>query len=170
MTLTLLIHPLFQNPSLKISPFDFSFHEQQRQRLSLSLLIHSFSLDDVIAGGPRQNLQWEASLRQGRRRNQVFRGGGDTLDLTSPRVPQRVCRTRRLPVASLHPGRDLPFAGLVMLVGALLALVVNLVANSHVEQHAHVQYALVEKEVVVELDGAVGDGDKEKGEELAKLK
>jgi len=100
----------------------------------------------------------------------VFRGGGDTLDLTSPRVPQRVCRTRRLPVASLHPGRDLPFAGLVMLVGALLALVVNLVANSHVEQHAHVQYALVEKEVVVELDGAVGDGDKEKGEELAKLK
>jgi len=45
MTLTLLIHPLFQNPSLKISPFDFSFHEQQRQRLSLSLLIHSFSLD-----------------------------------------------------------------------------------------------------------------------------
>ncbi|KAG4921994.1 hypothetical protein JHK82_050951 [Glycine max] len=125
---------------------------------------------DVIAGGPRQNLPWEASLRQGRRRNQVFRGGGDTLDLTSPRVPQRVCRTRRLPVASLHPGRDLPFAGLVMLVGALLALVVNLVANSHVEQHAHVQYALVEKEVVVELDGAVGDGDKEKGEELAKLK
>lgn len=83
MTLTLLIHPLFQNPSLIISHFVFSFHEQQQQHLSVSLLINSFSLSvrderyprggtpkidldlrhlgdergrDVVVGGPRWNL------------------------------------------------------------------------------------------------------------------
>ena len=73
-------------------------------------------------------------------------------------------------VASRHPWRDFPFAGLVTLVGALLALVVDLAASSHVEQHAHAQYAPVEKEAAVELGGSAGDGDGEKGEELAKLK
>ncbi|KAK7385553.1 hypothetical protein VNO78_31276 [Psophocarpus tetragonolobus] len=68
-------------------------------------------------------------------------------------------------VASLHPWRDFPFAGLVTLVGALLALLVDLAASSHVE---HAQYAPVvaqEKEAAVELGG-----DGERGEELAKLK
>ncbi|XVF20333.1 hypothetical protein REPUB_Repub11eG0189200 [Reevesia pubescens] len=39
-------------------------------------------------------------------------------------------------VASRHPWKDFPFAGLVTLVGALLALFVDLTASSHVE-HSH---------------------------------
>ncbi|XP_027332930.1 zinc transporter 6, chloroplastic-like [Abrus precatorius] len=76
-------------------------------------------------------------------------------------------------VASRHPWKDFPFAGLVTLVGALLALLVDLAASSHVE---HAQYAPVvtqEKEAVVELGGChggVGGGEGEKVEELVKLK
>ncbi|MED6160962.1 Zinc transporter 6, chloroplastic [Stylosanthes scabra] len=43
-------------------------------------------------------------------------------------------------VATRHPWRDFPFSGLVTLIGALLALAVDLVASSHVE---HSQYAPV---------------------------
>ncbi|KAL1308523.1 hypothetical protein HN51_050487 [Arachis hypogaea] len=43
-------------------------------------------------------------------------------------------------VATRHPWRDFPFSGLVTLIGALLALAVDLVASSHVE---HAQYAPV---------------------------
>ncbi|TKY56503.1 Zinc transporter 6 [Spatholobus suberectus] len=73
-------------------------------------------------------------------------------------------------VASRHPWKDFPFAGLVTLVGALLALLVDLAASSHVE---HAQYAPVvaqEKEAAVELGGGGGGGEGERGEELAKLK
>lgn len=67
-------------------------------------------------------------------------------------------------VASRHPWKDFPFSGLVTLIGAILALFVDLVASSHVE---HGQYAPVgEKEM--ELEG--GEGDCERGEELIKLK
>ncbi|KAL8150917.1 hypothetical protein V2J09_020725 [Rumex salicifolius] len=40
-------------------------------------------------------------------------------------------------VASLHPWKDYPFAGLVTLLGALLALLVDLAASSHAELHGH---------------------------------
>ncbi|XP_065872794.1 zinc transporter 6, chloroplastic-like [Euphorbia lathyris] len=39
-------------------------------------------------------------------------------------------------VASMHPWRDFPFAGLVTLIGALLALFVDITASAHVE-HSH---------------------------------
>ncbi|KAK7321368.1 hypothetical protein VNO77_31942 [Canavalia gladiata] len=77
-------------------------------------------------------------------------------------------------VATRHPWKDFPFAGLVTLVGALMALLVDLAASSHVE---HAQYAPVvtqEKEAVVELGGVChggsGGGEGERGEELVKLK
>lgn len=41
-------------------------------------------------------------------------------------------------VASRRPWRDFPFAGLLCLVGALLALLVDLSASSHLEAHGHV--------------------------------
>ncbi|KAK7276026.1 hypothetical protein RIF29_17157 [Crotalaria pallida] len=77
-------------------------------------------------------------------------------------------------VASRHPWRDFPFAGLVTLVGAILALFVDLVATSHV---AHAPYAPVvtqEKESGVELGchGGGGGGEAERGveEEMVRLK
>ncbi|KAJ9167518.1 hypothetical protein P3X46_022164 [Hevea brasiliensis] len=39
-------------------------------------------------------------------------------------------------VASKHPWKDFPFAGLVTLIGALLALLVDITASAHVE-HSH---------------------------------
>lgn len=57
-------------------------------------------------------------------------------------------------VSSHHPWKDFPFAGLVTLIGALMALFVDIAASSHVEHtrlqgeltraHAPTQYALVE--------------------------
>uniref|UniRef100_A0ACD5TL75 Uncharacterized protein n=1 Tax=Avena sativa TaxID=4498 RepID=A0ACD5TL75_AVESA len=41
-------------------------------------------------------------------------------------------------VASQRPWRDFPFAGLLCLIGALLALLVDLSASSHLEAHGHV--------------------------------
>ncbi|GJM94711.1 hypothetical protein PR202_ga11383 [Eleusine coracana subsp. coracana] len=41
-------------------------------------------------------------------------------------------------VATRRPWRDFPFAGLFTLVGALLALLVDLSASSHLEAHGHV--------------------------------
>ncbi|WVY89627.1 hypothetical protein V8G54_035141 [Vigna mungo] len=73
-------------------------------------------------------------------------------------------------VASHHPWKDFPFAGLVTLVGALLALLVDLAASSHVE---HAQYApVVAQEKELELGGGChgSGGDGERGEELVKLK
>ncbi|GMN23663.1 hypothetical protein TIFTF001_000205 [Ficus carica] len=40
-------------------------------------------------------------------------------------------------VASRHPWRDFPFAGLVTLIGAVIALLVDVTATSHVELHGH---------------------------------
>lgn len=40
-------------------------------------------------------------------------------------------------LASRHPWKDFPFAGLVTLMGALVALLVDVAASSHVEQHGH---------------------------------
>ena len=40
-------------------------------------------------------------------------------------------------VASRRPWRDFPFAGLLCLIGALLALLVDLSASSHLEAHGH---------------------------------
>ena len=40
-------------------------------------------------------------------------------------------------VASKHPWKDFPFAGLVTLIGVLLALLVDLTASAHMEQHGH---------------------------------
>ncbi|CAM0957567.1 unnamed protein product [Alopecurus aequalis] len=40
-------------------------------------------------------------------------------------------------VASHRPWRDFPFAGLLCLIGALLALLVDLSASSHLEAHGH---------------------------------
>jgi len=73
-------------------------------------------------------------------------------------------------VASRHPWKDFPFAGLVTLVGALLALLVDLAASSHVE---HAQYApVVAQEKELELGGGChgSGGDGERGEELVRLK
>ncbi|XP_015692491.2 zinc transporter 6 [Oryza brachyantha] len=41
-------------------------------------------------------------------------------------------------VATRHPWRDFPFSGLFSLVGALLALLVDVTASSHLEAHGHV--------------------------------
>ncbi|XP_040991997.1 zinc transporter 6, chloroplastic [Juglans microcarpa x Juglans regia] len=44
-------------------------------------------------------------------------------------------------VASHHPWKDFPFSGLVTMVGALLALLVDITASSHVEQsHSHADH------------------------------
>ncbi|GAB4825383.1 Zinc transporter 6, chloroplastic [Ancistrocladus abbreviatus] len=40
-------------------------------------------------------------------------------------------------VSSHHPWKDFPFAGLITLFGALLALLVDLTASSHVDGHQH---------------------------------
>lgn len=81
-------------------------------------------------------------------------------------------------VASRHPWKDFPFAGLVTLVGALLALFVDVAASSHVEHthtHAQTQYALVGVQEKLESgesraeSGASSDRDR-RVEEMAKLK
>ncbi|CAL5189693.1 unnamed protein product [Lathyrus oleraceus] len=74
-------------------------------------------------------------------------------------------------VASRHPWKDFPFSGLVTLIGAILALFVDLVASSHV---GHAEYAPIgagEKELGrVELGVGGEDGESERGEELVRLK
>ncbi|CAI8585883.1 unnamed protein product [Vicia faba] len=70
-------------------------------------------------------------------------------------------------VASRHPWKDFPFSGLVTLIGAILALFVDLVASSHVGHAEYEQIGAGDKELgVVEL-GGVGS---ERGEELVRLK
>ncbi|KAI4305311.1 hypothetical protein L6164_028683 [Bauhinia variegata] len=64
-------------------------------------------------------------------------------------------------VATKHPWKDFPFAGLVTLIGALLALVVDIAASSHME-HAH--YA-----PVVTREESQGGGKKEAGESRIEL-
>lgn len=76
-------------------------------------------------------------------------------------------------VASRHPWKDFPFAGLVTLVGVLLALFVDLAASSHVEHAQYAPVGAVEKESAVELGGGCGGGELgevERGEELVRLK
>lgn len=83
-------------------------------------------------------------------------------------------------VASRHPWRDFPFAGLVTLCGALLALLVDITASSHVEQGHHHQapYKPIgthEEKKLAEL-GVAESGDVgascgvDQAEELLKLK
>lgn len=66
---------------------------------------------DVVAGASGRDLPREAALRQGHSRDQVFRGGGDSLDLAGPRAPRRVRRTRRLPCGVPPPLEGLPLRG-----------------------------------------------------------
>ncbi|CAJ1960423.1 unnamed protein product [Sphenostylis stenocarpa] len=78
-------------------------------------------------------------------------------------------------VASQHPWKDFPFAGLVTLGGILMALLVDTVASSHV-QHTH--YTPVETEekeggsgaLSIELVSGGGGGEVERVEELMRLK
>ncbi|XP_047167973.1 zinc transporter 6, chloroplastic-like [Vigna umbellata] len=79
-------------------------------------------------------------------------------------------------VASQHPWKDFPFAGLVTLGGVLLALLVDTVASSHVE---HTHYTPVETEekeggagsLSIELvSGGGGGGEADRVEELMRLK
>ncbi|XP_074316017.1 zinc transporter 6, chloroplastic [Silene latifolia] len=56
-------------------------------------------------------------------------------------------------VSTRHPWKDFPFSGLVTLIGALLALLVDLTANSsHAHMHAPAEYEKLEKMVVVKGD------------------
>ncbi|KAL1370135.1 hypothetical protein HN51_000444 [Arachis hypogaea] len=76
-------------------------------------------------------------------------------------------------VASKHPWKDFPFAGFVTLVGAILALLVDVAASSHMEHH--VSYKALEGEEGKELVGDSYDGydDVERvgvEEEVARLK
>ncbi|MED6131670.1 Zinc transporter 6, chloroplastic [Stylosanthes scabra] len=57
-------------------------------------------------------------------------------------------------VATKHPWKDFPFAGLVTLIGTILALLVDVAASSHVEHH--VSYKALEG--VEEEKELVGDG------------
>ncbi|OMP02431.1 Zinc/iron permease [Corchorus olitorius] len=70
-------------------------------------------------------------------------------------------------VASRHPWKDFPFAGLVTLVGALLALFVDLTASSHVE-HSHKPSG--DYLPVGTQDGGKKVGNGLSSEELVKLK
>lgn len=86
-------------------------------------------------------------------------------------------------VASKHPWKDFPFAGLVTLIGALLALFVDLTASAHVEHsHGHggemkqsVEYTPVgtQEEIVGKKVGELSKvelGEKGGEEDLMKLK
>ncbi|KAF1881578.1 hypothetical protein Lal_00021433 [Lupinus albus] len=71
-------------------------------------------------------------------------------------------------LASRHPWKDFPFAGLVTLIGAIMALLVDVAASSHVE---HTHYVAVEKEEgESEMRMEVGGGEIERVEELLRLK
>ncbi|XVF46225.1 hypothetical protein PTKIN_Ptkin03bG0010200 [Pterospermum kingtungense] len=75
-------------------------------------------------------------------------------------------------VASRHPWKDFPFAGLVALLGALLALFVDLTASSHVE-HSHQHsgdYLPVVTQDEMELGKIKVGNNNLSNEELAKLK
>ncbi|KAK8697957.1 hypothetical protein V6N13_114089 [Hibiscus sabdariffa] len=76
-------------------------------------------------------------------------------------------------LASRHPWKDFPFAGLVTLIGALLALVVDLTASSHVE-HGHGHKPSGDYLPVGTHDGTVekkvGNSMNISNEELVKLK
>ncbi|CAL0307735.1 unnamed protein product [Lupinus luteus] len=74
-------------------------------------------------------------------------------------------------VGSRHPWRDFPFAGLVTLVGVILALSVDLIATSHMSHAPYAPVVTQEKESAVELgcDGSGGEREKVE-EELVKLK
>ncbi|KAK7289848.1 hypothetical protein RIF29_03826 [Crotalaria pallida] len=75
-------------------------------------------------------------------------------------------------LVSRHPWKDFPFAGLVTLIGAIMALLVDVAASSHVE---HTHYAPVEKEEGEgegewRLEVVGGGGERERVEELMRLK
>ncbi|KAK9279812.1 hypothetical protein L1049_013494 [Liquidambar formosana] len=66
-------------------------------------------------------------------------------------------------VASRHPWKDFPFAGLITLIGALLALFVDIAATSHVDREPS-HYAPVETQE--ELKGGGGSSVGKKIDEL----
>ncbi|XP_025012309.2 zinc transporter 6, chloroplastic [Ricinus communis] len=69
-------------------------------------------------------------------------------------------------VASKHPWKDFPFAGLVTLVGALLALFVDITASAHVEHgHGESKEAILEYTPVGTQEEIVG----KKSVELSKI-
>ncbi|KAI6686956.1 hypothetical protein NL676_032869 [Syzygium grande] len=81
-------------------------------------------------------------------------------------------------VASRHPWKDFPFAGLVTLFGALLALFVDITASSHVEHGSQAPYKPIgthEEKKLAEL-GVVESAElgascgADQAEELVKLK
>ncbi|RZB80825.1 Zinc transporter 6, chloroplastic, partial [Glycine soja] len=76
-------------------------------------------------------------------------------------------------VASQHPWKDFPFAGLVTLIGVLMALLVDTVASSHMEHGHYTPVETLEKEGgsgawSIELAG--GGGEVQRVEELMRLK
>ena len=74
----------------------------------------------------------------------------------------------------MHPWKDFPFAGLVTLIGALLALLVDTVASSHVE-HTHYAPVVTKESEMAESRAELGAScqavsELERVEELARLK
>ncbi|KAJ0024005.1 hypothetical protein Pint_07654 [Pistacia integerrima] len=85
-------------------------------------------------------------------------------------------------VATKHPWKDFPFSGLVTLIGALLALFVDITASAHVEHshdggggHMAHDETVVPAKKGVELGRSIELGEhniviRDRSEELAKLK
>ncbi|KAF5751349.1 ZIP metal ion transporter family [Tripterygium wilfordii] len=75
-------------------------------------------------------------------------------------------------VASHHPWKDFPFAGLVTLIGALLALLVDITATAHVEDshRSPCEYKPIGTPEELEVKRAGELSRLEKGEELVRLK
>ncbi|KAE8712733.1 Zinc transporter 6 [Hibiscus syriacus] len=76
----------------------------------------------------------QTRLRQGNSDNQVLRCRRHLSTSLVHVLPKAVSALSNCHVASSHPWKDFPFAGLVTLVGALMALLVDLTASSHVHQ------------------------------------
>lgn len=99
-------------------------------------------------------------------------------------LPEAYAALSDCQVASRHPWRDFPFAGLVTMVGALLALLVDVTASSHVEhsQDRRDHYApvpgLTQEELVESKkpcesrceSGELGASHEQQVEELVRMK
>lgn len=86
-------------------------------------------------------------------------------------------------MASSHPWKDFPFAGLVTLLGALLALFVDVTASAHMEHHhgqttnylpvgssSTVVFDELGKNVALELENGVVDKERDVDEDEMMLK
>ncbi|KAE8722768.1 Zinc transporter 6 [Hibiscus syriacus] len=80
-------------------------------------------------------------------------------------LPEAFAALSNCHVASRHPWKDFPFAGLVTLVGALMALLVDLTASSHVHQSHDKKPSGEYLPVAAAQDGTVG---KKAGSDLSK--